>query len=387
MNVFLIRYFLVRRARPGNAVVGFLLASVALALASPTHSFRVETLAEGLKNPWAVAKLPDGRYLITERGGQLRVVEEGRLLPEPVAGVPEVWARGQGGLLDVVLHPDYQKNGWIYLSYSKPLPKGALTAIVRGRLKENRLVDVETIFEPPAEEASGGGAHFGCRMAFDGAGHLFFTIGDRGDVTTPANQAQRLDNVKGKTLRLNEDGSVPADNPFVGRPGARPEIWTYGNRNGQGLVWDSATGRLWETEHGPRGGDELNLIRKGLNYGWPVVTYGINYNGSPITEKTEAPGMESPVVQWTPSIAASGLAVYRGDAFPNWRGNLFSGALAHQKIVRIVLDGTKVVDQEILLERQGRIRDVRCFEDGALTVVFDQPGRVVRLVPEGTEKN
>ena len=196
-----------------------------------------------------------------------------------------------------------------------------------------------------------------------------------------------MDNVKGKTLRLNEDGSVPADNPFVGRPGARPEIWTYGNRNSQGLVWDSATGNLWETEHGPRGGDELNLIRKGLNYGWPVVTYGINYNGSPITEKTEAQGMESPVLQWTPSIAASGLAVYRGEAFPNWRGNLFSGALAHQKIVRIVLDGTKVVDQEILLERQGRIRDVRCFEDGALTVVFDQPGRVVRLVPEGTEKH
>lgn len=378
----LIRSILPRNLTRGNLVLFFLLASAVLAVASPTHSYRVETVAEGLKNPWAVAKLPDDRYLITERGGQLRVVEKGRLLPEPVAGVPEVWARGQGGLLDVVLHPDYQNNGWIYLSFSKPLPKGALTSIIRARLKENRLVDIETIFEPSPEEASGGGVHFGCRLAFDGAGHLFFTIGDRGDATNPSNQAQRLDNVKGKTLRVKEDGAIPADNPFVGQAGARPEIWTYGNRNGQGLVWDSATGRLWETEHGPRGGDELNLIRKGLNYGWPVVTYGINYNGSPITEKTEAPGMESPVVQWTPSIAASGLAVYQGEAFPNWRGNLFAGALAHQKIVRIVLDGTKGAGQEILLEGQGRIRDVRCFDDGFITVVFDQPGKVVRLVPE-----
>jgi len=359
-----------------------LAAAAPLVAASPTHSYRVETLAEGLKNPWSVAKLPDGRYLITERPGQLRIVENGRLLPDPVDGVPEVWARGQGGLLDVVLHPDYEKNGWIYLSYSKPLEKGALTGIIRARLKDNRLVDQETIFDPPAAEASGGGVHFGCKLVFDKQGHLFFTIGDRGDVTNPRNQAQRLDNVKGKTLRINDNGSIPADNPFVDTPGARPEIWSYGNRNAQGLVMDYATGNLWETEHGPRGGDELNLIRKGLNYGWPIVTYGINYNGTPISDRTEAPGMESPVLQWTPSIAASGLALYDGAQFPNWRGNLFAGALAHQKIVRIVLDGTRVVDQEILLQGKGRIRDVRCFDDGAITVVFDQPGRVVRLVPE-----
>ncbi|HRJ73854.1 MAG TPA: PQQ-dependent sugar dehydrogenase [Terrimicrobiaceae bacterium] len=357
-------------------------SACAAGAASPSHAFRVETLAEGLKNPWSVAKLPDGRYLVTEREGRLRIIANGRLLPEPVGGVPAVWANGQGGLLDVVLHPDHAANGWIYLSFAKPLPGRALTAIVRGRLRGNELVDVETIFDPPPAEAGTGGAHFGSRIVFDRKGHLFFTIGDRGDVTTPANQAQRLDNVKGKTLRINDDGSIPPDNPFVGRPGARPEIWTYGNRNAQGLALDPSTGHLWETEHGPRGGDELNLIRKGCNYGWPVVTYGINYSGSPIAENTEAPGMEPPVVQWTPSIAASGLAVYQGDAFPNWRGNLFSGALAHQKIVRLVLDGTKVIDQEILLERQGRIRDVRCFDDGYLTVVFDQPGRVVRLVPE-----
>lgn len=350
--------------------------------ASPTHAFRVETLAEGLKNPWGVAKLPDGRYLVTERGGRLRIIENDRLLPEPIAGIPEVWARGQGGLLDVALHPDYAKNGWIYLAYSKPLPQGALTAIVRGRLKDNRWVDQETIFDPPPEEASSGGNHFGCRLVFDQAGHLYFTIGDRGDVTNPTNQAQRLDNVKGKTLRINDDGSIPSDNPFVNTPGARPEIWSYGNRNAQGLVMDPATGNLWETEHGPRGGDELNLIRKGLNYGWPVVTFGINYSGTPISDRTEAPGMESPALQWTPSIAASGLAFYDATAFPNWRGNLFAGALAHQKIVRVVLDGTRVIDQEILLQGKGRIRDVKCFEDGAITVVFDQPGRVVRLVPE-----
>lgn len=357
------------------------MATTALA-ASPTHSYRVETIAEGLERPWAIAKLPDGRFLVTERGGQLRIIENGRLLPEPVAGVPEVWARGQGGLLDVALHPDYEKNGWIYLAFSKPIGEGGLTAVVRAKLKDNRLVDSQTIFDPPADEASKKGAHFGCRLVFDGEGHLFFTIGDRGDVTTPENQAQRLDNVKGKTLRIKDDGSIPEDNPFVGKPNARPEIWSYGNRNAQGLVRDPKTGHLWETEHGPRGGDELNLIRKGLNYGWPVVTYGINYRGTPISDQTEAPGMEPPVLQWTPSIAASGLAIYDGDAFPNWRGNLFAGALAHQKIVRIVLDGTKVTDQEILLEGQGRIRDVRCFDDGFITVVFDQPGKIVRLVPE-----
>lgn len=374
---------LARASLPRNLAI-FLISftAVAASAATPTHPYRVEMLAEGLKNPWAIAKLPDGRYLVTERPGQLRIIENGQLLPEPVAGVPEVWARGQGGLLDVALHSNYEKNGWIYLAFSKPLPNGALTSIVRARLKENRLVDLETIFEPPAEEASGGGNHFGCRLVFDKQGHLFFTIGDRGDVTTPANQAQRLDNVKGKTLRINDDGSIPADNPFVKTPGARPEIWSYGNRNAQGLAMDYATGNLWETEHGPRGGDELNLIRKGLNYGWPVVTYGINYSGTPISAATEALGMEPPVLQWTPSIAASGLAVYRGDKFPNWQGNLFAGALAHQKIVRVSLDGTKVTDEEILLKGQGRIRDVRCFDDGFITVVFDQPGKVVRLVPE-----
>ncbi len=365
----------------------FLLPFLTLAEAEETAStsqqpFRVETLVEGLENPWSIAKLPDGRFLVTERAGRLRVIENGKLLDQPVEGVPAVWAKGQGGLLDVVLHPDYAKNGWIYLSFAKPLPKGALTSIIRARLKDNQLVDQETIFEPPAEEATEGGAHFGCRLVFDRKGHLFFSLGDRGDVTTPANNAQRTDNVKGKIHRINDDGTIPKDNPFVGKSGARESIWCYGNRNPQGLVMDYKTEHLWETEHGPRGGDELNLIEKGKNYGWPVVTYGINYSGAPITDHTEQEGMQPPVIQWTPSIAASGLAFYDGDKFPKWQGNLFAGALAHEKIVRIVLDGTKVTEQEILIEKKGRIRDVRAFDDGFITVVYDQPGRVVRLVPE-----
>ncbi len=345
------------------------------------EQFRTEVLAEGLKNPWSVARLPDSRYLVTERGGDLRIIADGKLLPEPVKGMPAVWARGQGGLLDIVLHPDYATNGWIYLSFSKPIGDGALTSIIRGRLRNNELVDQQVIFDPPPEEATDRTVHFGCKLVFDGNGHLFFSHGDRGDVTTPANNAQRIDNIKGKIHRIMDDGSIPKDNPFVGQDNARASIWSYGNRNPQGLALDPTTGLLWETEHGPRGGDELNIIRKGRNYGWPIVTYGINYSGTPIADHAEREGMESPVIHWTPSIAASGLAVYHGDKFPAWKGNLFAGALAHQKIVRITLDGEKVTNQEILLEGQGRIRDVRCFDDGYITVVFDQPGKVVRLVP------
>lgn len=347
---------------------------------SQVEDFKVEVLTEELDHPWGVVQLPDGRFLITERRGTLRILDQGKL-SEPVQGIPEVRAKGQGGLLDIQLHPDYAKNGWIYLAYSKPSEKGALTAIVRGRLKGNEFTDVETIFDPPADEATDGGNHFGCRMQFDGKGYLYFTIGDRGDVTTPANNAQKLTNVKGKVHRIHDDGRIPEDNPFVKESGARPTIWAWGNRNAQGLVYDRENGRLWETEHGPRGGDELNLIKKGLNYGWPVVTYGINYSGTPIAEKTEQPGMEPPVVHWTPSIAASGLALYSGDAFPKWKGNLFAGGLAHQKIIRIALDGDKVASQEILLEKSGRVRDVRAFDDGFLYVLYDQPGKLVRLTP------
>jgi aldose sugar dehydrogenase len=351
-------------------------------IVSEKHPFQVQIVAEGLKNPWGVVKLPDGRFLVTERGGSLRVIDaQGQLQPEPIAGVPPVYAKGQGGLLDIELHPDYAKNGWIYLAFAKPREGNALTSIVRARLQGNALVEMETVFEPPIEEYTSSGNHFGCRLEFDRERYLFFTIGDRGDQATPANNAQRLDNVKGKVHRLHDDGRVPADNPYVNQPNARPSIWCHGNRNAQGLRIQAETGVIWEVEHGPRGGDELNIIRKGVNYGWPIVTHGINYSGTPITDKTEMPGMEPPVIYWTPSIAVGGMDFYFGDKFPQWRGNLFVTALAHQKMVRIEISGEKVSHQEILLEKSGRIRDVRCFEDGYIYVVYDEPGKIVRLVP------
>ena len=347
---------------------------------SSAHRFRMETVADGLEHPWAVAKLPDGDFLVTERTGRvLRIGKDGA--KTPVAGVPEVVVKGQGGLLDLVLHPQYEENGWIYLAYAKPLPGGSMTAVARARLKDDRLVDLEMIFDPPADQASNTGLHFGCRIVFDGRGHVFFSIGDRGGPTNPENLAQSLSSVTGKIHRLHDDGRVPDDNPFVGRKDAMPSIWALGVRNPQGLVYDTATDRLWETEHGPRGGDELNIIRKGANYGWPLATYGINYSGTTITKNKSLPGMEDPVVQWTPVIAASGLALYRGDKFPRWRGNLFAGGLASEKLVRLELNGAAVTEQEIVLQDTGRIRDVREFDDGFLYLVYDEPGKVVRLVP------
>jgi len=348
---------------------------------SGAHRFRVETVAEGLENPWALAQLPDGSFLFTERSGQLLHIDQPGTTPRKISGVPSVVARGQGGLLDVAVHPDYAENGWIYLAFSKALGNGAHTSVVRGRLEGDRLTGIETVYDPPADQATSGPNHFGCRLAFDRRGHLFFSIGDRGGPTKLENPAQDLGQAAGKIHRVQDDGRLPADNPFVDRPGALPSIWAYGSRNAQGLVYDSSSGRLWETEHGPRGGDELNIIRKGANYGWPLASHGINYSGTTITEHQSRPGMEDPVVQWTPVIAASGLALYQGDKFPRWRGNLFAGGLAGQRVVRIELNGAAVTEQEVLLEGTGRIRDVRSFDDGFLYVVYDQPGKVVRLVP------
>jgi len=354
-------------------------------IASEKEKFKVEVLAKDLKNPWGLVKLPDGRFLVTERPGTVRIIGPNGELSEPITGVPEVFARGQGGLLDVELHPDYATNGWIYLAYSANAGEKSLTKIVRGKLKENAFVDQEVIFEPPVSEMTGGGNHFGVRMEFDGKGHLFFTIGDRGNPATPENPAQRLDNVLGKTHRIFDDGRIPEDNPFYDRGGSARTIWTYGNRNAQGLKINPKTGDLWEVEHGPRGGDELNLLKKGANYGWPLVTFGINYQGTIISDKTEAEGFESPVTHWTPSIGIGAIDFYTGDKFPSWKGNLFVTALAHQKLIRIVLDEKNEVEhQEILLEKTGRIRDVRDFGDGYLYLVYDTPGQVVRLVPTET---
>jgi len=348
-------------------------------VASSAHRFRLETVADGLEHPWAVAKLPDGDFLVTERAGRLlRVGKDGA--KTPVAGVPEVVVKGQGGLLGAVLHPQYGENGWIYFAYAKPLPGGSMTAVARARLEDDRLQDLETVFDPPADPASNTGLHFGCRVVFDGRGHVFFSIGDRGGPTNPENLAQSLASMTGKIHRLHDDGRVPSDNPFVGQKGAMPSIWALGVRNPQGLVYDTATDRLWETEHGPRGGDELNIIRKAANYGWPLATHGINYSGTTITKAKSLPGMEDPVVQWTPVIAASGLALYRGDKFPRWRGNLFAGGLASEKLVRMELNGAAVTKQEIVLQDTGRIRDVRAFDDGFLYLVYDEPGKIVRLV-------
>jgi glucose/arabinose dehydrogenase len=352
----------------------------AAAASGPTGNqpFRVETFATGLVNPWAIAFLPDGTALITERPGRLRVVTpDGNLLPDPVSNTPEVWARGQGGLLDVQPHPNYSGNGWIYLSYSRSFGRNSTTEIVRGRIRDHAWVDQEIIFEADAASANSSHVHFGNRMRFCRDGFLWFTIGDRGT----QNEAQNLSSHRGKLFRVHDDGRIPSDNPFVDRAGAIPSIWSYGHRNPQGLAWDLEGNRLWSTEHGPRGGDELNLIRRGANYGWPVITYGINYNGTIISELTHKDGMEQPEYQWTPSIGASGLEFYTGEAFPQWQGSLLAGGLAISSLWRFSTDGDRITGHEVVLRDVGRVRDVRQGPRGHVYVVLDQPGSVIRLVP------
>ncbi len=345
---------------------------------SEKHAFRLETVVEGVETPWSVAFLPDGRMLVTEKVGRLRIVEQGKLLPAPVAGVPEVLPKGQGGLLDVAVHPDYAQNGWIYLSYSDPGPEGsAMTAIVRGKLKDNTLVEQQTIYKAPVELYRTGPVHFGSRFVFDGKGHLFFSIGERGQGA----DAQDLSRPNGKVHRINEDGSIPKDNPFAGKPGALPTIYSYGNRNPQGLAQHPVSGALWEVEHGPRGGDELNVIRPGRNYGWPVITYGMNYNGTPMTDLTAKEGMEQPITHWTPSLGICAMDFYRGDKFPEWKNQIFITALAFQEVRRLELDGEKVTHQEVLFKDVGRVRDLVSAPDGNIYIAFNQPDRIARIVP------
>lgn len=348
---------------------------------SQLHSYRVETVFSGVKEPWSIAFLPNDRVLITEKRGALRLAENGVLREEPVSGTPAVDSGGQGGLFDVVLHPDHARNGWIYLAFAdnQTNPSGksvSMTSIVRGRLKDNAWTDQEVIYRAPIELfRNPGGVHYGGRLAFDKDHFLFFTIGDRGD----QRGAQNLSLPNGKTHRIHDDGRIPADNPFVNTPNALPSIWTYGNRNAQGLRFHPTTGELWSHEHGPRGGDELNLIRRGLNYGWPVATFGMNYNGTPITDITGRPDIEPPVVQWTPSIAPCGMAFYTGDAFPKWRDHLFVSTLRAEELVRLELKDGKVVNQEVIFKGLGRQRDVITGPDGSLYVLFQD--RVSRLVP------
>ncbi|WP_420347907.1 PQQ-dependent sugar dehydrogenase [Pelagibius sp.] len=344
---------------------------------SEQADFKVVPLTEGLDHPWGLAFLPDGGMLITERSGDLRLFKDGRLESGAVAGVPEVAARGQGGLLDVAVHPSFAENGLIYLSYAGPGEGGASTEVARGRLDGMTLQDVEVIFR--ATPKSGGTGHFGSRLVFDRDGKLFISLGDRRQIR----ESQNLGNHIGTVIRLNDDGSVPEDNPFLGQAGALPEIYSYGHRNVQGMTLHPVSGEIWSHEHGPRGGDELNLVKAGANYGWPVITYGIDYSGAIITDKTEAPGMEQPIVYWDPSIAPSGMAFYDGDQFPEWQGDLFIGALAHLHLRRLEMEGGQVVGQESLLTGLNeRIRDVRNGPDGYLYVLTDSSnGQLLRLEP------
>ena len=358
-------------------------------LRSAHHDYRVVTVADGLIGPWSIAFLPGGDILITEKAGRLRLVRNGVLRMAPIEGVPEVLDQGQGGLMDVLPHPDFQSNQFVYLTYSKPIGDGteATTAVARGRFVNDRLTDVEDIF---VAETRGRAGHYGSRLAFDADGYLFVTVGERqipsrGDLE--AHPAQDITNHHGTVNRLNDDGTVPSDNPFVGQGDARPEIWSYGHRNPQGLAIHPETGDIWVTEHGPQGGDELNRILPGLNYGWPVIGYGVNYgSGLAIHEGTRRDGIESPTHFWVPSIATAGLMVYTGDLFPAWKGNIFAGGLAGQQMARLTMDGPRVVREETLLQGLGRIRDIRQSPDGYIYVAIDgraQPSAVVRLEPAG----
>ena len=420
------------------------------------QTFKIEIVARNLETPWGLAFLPDGRMLITERPGRLRIVAKGQLLPEPVSGTPTVWERQDGGLFDVEVHPQYARNGWIYISYAEPGPKNTAppsaaaaaaagllpgrgggappnapaaaapgaaptppappaatqpttanptaprpdsapgpapaapaaantsnTVIVRGKINaKNEWVEQQVIYRSKPELYSAANVHFGSRFVFDREGHLFFSIGERGQMTN----AQDLSNPLGKIHRVNDDGTIPKDNPFANRPDAFPSIWSYGHRNPQGLAFDPVSGKLWETEHGPTGGDEVNIIEPGKNYGWGVITMGVQPG---ITKRAE-PGMEQPIVYYTPTIAPSGIAFYSGNRYAAWKNNLFVSALAGQQLRRLEIAGDKVTHQEVLFNQFGRVHDVIVGPDGYLYVTLQLPGRgladstpgmVARLMP------
>ena len=341
---------------------------------------RVETVASGLEHPWALAFLPDGRILVTERLGRLRMVAPSGRVSEPLGGVPRVHASGQGGLLDVAVDPKFTENRLIYLSFAEAGEGGAGTAVARGRLGEEQLEDVQVIYRQQPKVQ--GDAHFGSRLVFAKDGTLFITQGDR---QAYREQAQNLGSGLGKLIRINPDGSIPKDNPFVGRSGARPEIYSYGHRNMQAAALHPETGQLWTVEHGARGGDELNHPEKGKNYGWPVITYGRDYSGAKIGEGTAKEGMEQPVYYWDPIIAPSGAVWYTGDRYPGWKGSLFVGSMGPRALVRLTVENGRVTKEERYLAELGeRIRDVQQGPDGLLYVVTDEDeGRLLRVVPKG----
>jgi len=340
-------------------------------------NYRLETLLENRERMWGVSFLPDGGYILTETSGAVRLLSpEGELFP-PLQGTPEVADRGQGGMLDVAVHPNFRENGWVYLSFSEGEGAETMTAVVRGRIRDNHWVDEEEIYRADREFYSRSGVHFGTRVVFKN-GYVYFAIGDRG----AQRQAQDPGRPNGKIHRLHEDGRIPADNPYI-QSGGLPSLWTLGNRNPQGLAFHPATGELWSTEHGPRGGDELNLIQRGLNYGWPLVTHGLNYNGTPITAHTEMEGMEPPVFHWTPSIAVCGMAFADGGRYPEWENDVLAGGLRGQVLERLRIRDGEVVEREAVLKGLGRVRDTKTSPEGFLYLILEGRGaRLVRLVPE-----
>jgi len=354
-------------------------------LESQDYKFEVEVIAEGLEIPWSIDFIDTKTALITERPGRLRVVENGSLKSQEVKGIPEVLHEGQGGLMDVAVDPDYEDNGWIYLAYSHVLGDEtsgdrppAMTRIVRGRIEDNAWTDQQVIFEAPHDMYRTTRHHYGSRIVFDPEGYLYFAIGDRG----AREHAQDLSRPNGKTHRIHRDGSIPIDNPFYKRDGAMKSIFTYGNRNPQGLAVHPETGLVWETEHGPFGGDELNLLQPGQNYGWPVITYGRNYNGTPITDIVEMEGMEQPNLYWKPSIAVCGLDFYHGDLFPKWNNRLLVGALKYEEVQLLQIENDRVIHTQTIIKNLGRVRDVSTGPDGAIYVVLNSPGTVIRLSPK-----
>jgi aldose sugar dehydrogenase len=363
----------------------FLIMLTALIMAqgsnsNPIHSeetdFILEKIIDKLENPWSFVFLPmDDGILISERPGRLNLFKDNSLTP--ISGLPEIAATGQGGLLDIIIDPDYMNNKLIYFSFSEPGSGGYSTAVARANLVGTKLRNMEIIFR--ATPKSSGGIHFGSRLVFDLDGYLYITLGERGGKTN----AQNLQHHGGSVVRINPDGSFPFDNPFLNSRNVLPEIFSYGHRNPQGIAMDSETGNVWLHEHGPKGGDEVNILKAGANYGWPLVTYGKNYNGTLISTETGRPGIEGPIIYWVPSIAPSGMAFYYGDKFPEWQGNIFVGALVGQHLRRLVMKGESIIHQEVLLHKEiGRIRDVRTGPDGYLYILTDSKnGAFYRLSP------
>jgi aldose sugar dehydrogenase len=349
-----------------------------ISLKSERHNFRLETYVPDLATPWGLALLPDGAMLVTEREGTLRLVRNGK--STEIRGTPKVFCKQDGGMLDVIAHPDYARNGWVYLAFSEAgaTPEVSMTVVVRGRLRDGQWTDQQQIFRAPPERYYAGWIHYGCRFLFDREGHLFFTIGDRGK----ADDAQDFASPCGKIHRVFDDGRIPPDNPFAKRAGAWPSIWSMGNRHVQGLQFHPVTGKMWATEHGPTGGDELNRIDGGRNYGWPIISKGTDRR---MQFAAAREGLESPLAFWSPSVAPSGIEFYTGDKFPQWKNSLFIACLGGEQLKRIETDGDRVVHQEIVFKGMGRVRDVVTGPDGFIYLALNAPGRIARLVPDETK--